>query len=383
MAYKTVQAMVDAINLYDSDISNISDTFKVHGDYLINGMNTDDFVSGYKAYHGLIKRLNTDMVAEPDRFDLVLPDKKGVMKPVNSFNIPFLWLFIALGRSGEVKGGVLHVNGGEFFAYARGKTLGAINAYPRNIAAMMRQLSDYGFVIQGYRYGEANDFTVEHTESPQMLAVIKASTLSRYQEKSIVCDYACFNAAMFATAPKERMPFADTHTAKMMPPELVAQVNTIISAFTTIGLSPNAERHHKPHEGWMKFGTYFQFYYNPWRIHAILNIHDVRKHFDYLSSLPKKYMQIIANHLKCRGCCCKNEKCPRKHMENTPIKCIGCGYPGSECARRCTDVIFGEKRIWCAGSYLMVNFPTEADDIAVAVNIIAHVNGKKRKGAKN
>jgi len=91
---------------------------------------------------------------------------------------------------------------------------------------------------------EPTDFKVEYKANPYLLSVIKASTLSKYQEKCLVCDYACFNALMFKTAPKERMSFSDTHTAKVMPLQSVDIVNTIINEFAKIGFSPVSECHH-------------------------------------------------------------------------------------------------------------------------------------------
>jgi len=214
MVYKSAQEMIDMIIEYNSEIEEIPDVFEVHHDYLIDGMTDENFIDGYKAYHNLIKRLNKDMINTPEAFGLLSVDKKGVAKPVNKFQFPFLWLFIALARSGDVKNGILHVNGSTFIEYIKGKKLGAIATYPRNIDSMVKKLSEYGFVISNYHHGEAADFTMSFAENPYLLPAIKASTLSRYQEKSIVCDYACFNARMFKTAPADRMDFSDTHTAK-------------------------------------------------------------------------------------------------------------------------------------------------------------------------
>jgi len=379
MAYASIQEMIDEIIKYNTKIEEILDIFDVHNDYLIGGMTAENFIIGYKAYHALIKQLNNCMIASPKSFGLVEPDKKGVIKPVNKFQFPFLWLFIALARSGEVKNGKLHINGATFLEYTtRGKKLGAIRTYPRNIKTMMSKLTEYGFDIKNYVHDEPTDFIMECPNNSYLLSAIKASTLSRYQEKSIVCDYACFNAMMFKTAPKEKMQFSDTHTAKVMPQNLVERVNAIISEFASIGLSPSAERHHNYNDGWMKFGTYFQFYYNPEGIHGIMNIYNLKENMDYLKTLPEKYLENIKNHLKCRGCVCKNDKCKRKHTENEIFKCIGCGFPGSECSRRGTDILFGEKRIWCTGTYLSCFFPTELEDIPYAVDIIATTHGKRK-----
>jgi len=390
MAYKSIQEMIDDIAGYNARIEEIPNVFEVHNDYLIDGMAADNFIAGYKAYHDLIKQLNADMIASPESFGLVAADKNGVVKPVNQFQFPYLWLFIALARSGEVKRGVLYVSGTIFLEYTKGRKLGAIVTYPRNIDAMMKKLSEYGFEINNYVCDEAADFMVEYKPNLYLLPTIKASTLSRYQEKSIVCDYACFNALMFKTAPKEKMHFSDIYTAKLMPQEHVDRVNAIINEFATIGLSPSAERHHNYTDGWMKFGTYFQFYYGTRvshpvfetnGIHAIMNIRGLYNHEKYLETLPEKYLNIIKNQMKCRGCRCKNDKCKRKHAEDSIYKCIGCGFPESECVGRRTQILFGEKRIWCDSLGLV--FSTDMEDIPYAVDIIANIHGKKRRKQKH
>ena len=359
MAYTSIQKMVDDLIEYNAEIEEIPDIFEIHGDYLIDGMTVNNFIAGYKAYRDLIKQLNTDMVACPDCFGLLTADKKGVVKPVNSFQFPFLWLFIALARSGEVKQGTLYVSGATFLAYTeKGKKLGDITSRPKNIGSMINKLPEYGFIVENYIHGEPSNFTIGRKENPYLLPAIKASTLSRYQEKSIVCDYACFNYMMFKTAPKEKMNFTDTHTAKKMKKEYVDRANAIINGFASIGLSPAAERHHNYGVGWMKFGVYFQFYYGVDGLRGILNIHDLYNHEKHLETLPEKYLNVIKNNLKCRGC----------------------GFKGSECKWRRTDELFGEKRIWCNSSnYLGLVFPTNIDDVPYAVDIIANIHGKKKR----
>jgi hypothetical protein len=378
MAYKTSKEMIDKITAYNAEIEEIPNVFEVHKDYLIDGMTDKDFITGYKAYRDLIKRLNTDMVAAPEAFGLLSLDKKGAAKPINKFQFPFLWLFIALARSGEVKNGVLCVNGAAFIEYAKGKKLGAIATYPKNIDAMINKLPEYGFVISNYNHDKPTDFTVSFTENPYLLPAIKASTLSKYQEKSIVCDYACFNARMFKTAPGERMAFSDTHTARKMPKEYVDRANAIINEFASIGISPAAERHHNYWDGWMKFGVYFQFYYGVKGLHGILNIHAVPAHETYLATLPEKYLNLIKSKLGCKGCRCKNDKCKQRNAETR--KCNACQLAVSECRGRQTCYLFGEERVLCHPSgYMMLNFPTELEDIPCIVDIFAAVHGKKRR----
>ena len=357
MGYKSTQEMLDAINAYNTAIEDIPETFQVHCDYLIDSMTAKDFIAGYKTYCSTIKQLNADMVKHPESFGLVTTDKKGDIKPAIQIHYPYLWLFIALARSGEVKYGKLYVTGAEFLEYTCGKKLGSHGAYPKNVDTLIAKLSDYGFDVTGYKHGEPVDFTVSFKADPFLLPAIKATTLSRCQEKSLVSDYACFNALMFKTAPMEKMHFSDTHTAKIMQPQLVEAVSVIISEFASIGISPSAERHHHHDIGWMKFGTYYQIYYRADRLDGIINIHDICKHEKYIETLPEKYLNIIKESMF-RGCtgCAKGECHARKAVE-----------------------LFGKKKVYCIHSYSMFHFPTDLEDIPVIVDIIAHIHGKKRR----
>ena len=357
MAYKTIQKMLDAISYYNSVIEEIPENFDVHTDYLIDGITADNFVAGYKAYRNLIKTQNADMVASPESFGLITTDKKDNAKPANAMHYPYLWLFIALARSGEIKSGILYVNGAEFLAYSKGKKLSDRDTFPKNIESLMEKLPEYGFELTGYIYGEPADFTMEYKPNQYLLPVIRASVFTRCQEKSLVSDYACFNALMFKTPPNGKMDFADTHTAKLMQPQLVESVNAIITELATIGLSPSAERHHKHDIGWMKFGTCYQIYYREDRLDGIINIPDVRKNEKYLETLPEKYLNIIKETMfkGCKGC----------------VK--------GECHARHAVELFGKKKTYCIHSYNMFYFPTELKDIPVIVDIIAHTYGKKRR----
>ncbi|MCL2013818.1 MAG: hypothetical protein FWG69_02380 [Oscillospiraceae bacterium] len=351
MAYKSTQEMIDHLKHYNFIIEKIPETFEVHGEYLIDGMIAGDFILGYKEYRDLIKNLNERMIASPESFGLVA-DKKGIEKPVNTIHYPYLWLFIALARSGEVRKGLLYVNGAEFLAYAKGKTLGSHNAYPKNIESMINKLSEYGFDITGYKHREPVDFTIEYKSNPYLLPVIKASTLSQYQAKSLVSDYACFNALMFKTAPKEKMLFPDTHTAKLMPQHLIEFITTAISEFGKIGLNQMAERHHKHNEGWMKF-KYYQIYYSPNNIFTLFDITNHEIHEKYLESLPEKYFNTIKDHINCKTC--------RKNCKTLRV-----------------GELFGKKRAWCNSSRL--RFPCDdINDISIVIDIITTLYGKKSR----
>jgi len=354
MGYQSVQEMIAALKDYNATIEETPITFEVHHEFLIDEMTVNDFAAGYKSYRNMIIRLNTDMVASPESFGLVVCNKSGVLKPVNAIHYPYLWLFIALALSGEIKDGMLYVNGSEFLEYTKGKSLGSHNSYPKNIGSLMCKLQEYNFNVTGYKHGENADFTVENKESTYLLPVIKASTLTPYQSMSLVSDYACFNFLMFKTSPKEKMIFADTHTAKIMPPQFVKNINTIIGEFGKIGLAPSAERHHKHTDGWMKF-KYYQVYYGTDGLCAILDIHDLYNHEKYLETLSEKYLNLIKENLKCKGC------------------------KKGDCKWRRTDELFGKKRVWCNSSgYLRFYFPTDTIDTICAADIIANIHGKKK-----
>ena len=355
MAYKSTEEIVDALRYYNDIIEDIPESFEVHNEYLIDGMTTDDFITGYKTYHDLIKTLNTEMIATPDKFRLIAADKKGILKPTCAIHYPYLWLFIALSRSGEVKKGILHVNGEEFLSYTKGKVLGSHDAYPKNIESLIFKLNEYGFEVVGYKQGEPVDFTIEYKANSYLLPTIKASTLSQYQAKSLVSDYACFNALMFKTAPKDIMFFTDTHTAKLMPPHLLNFVTTAISELGKIGYNIIGERHHRHDGGWLKFKAY-QFYYDTNRIHAILDIIDFPKNENYLGTLPEKYITFITDNMKCKGC-----------------KKGGCKWMRA-------GELFGKKRAWCNSSNYtrLAGFPSDIADIPYVVDIIANIYARKK-----
>ena len=353
--YKSTQEMIDALKDYNAAIEEMPETFEVHNEYLIAGMTVDNFITGYKAYRNIIIKLNQDMISDPESFGLVVCDKKGALKPVNAIYYPYLWLFIALALSGEMKDGKLYVSGPAFLEYTKGKPVGSHNSYPKNVDSLIHRLGEYHFNITGYKHGENSDFTVEYTDNVYLLPVIKASTLTSYQAISLLSDYACFNFLMFKTASKERMIFSDTHTAKIMPVQLVENMNTIIDEFGKIGFAPAAERHHKHDMGWIKF-KYYQVYYGLDRLCGILDIHDLYKHEKYLETLPERYLNLIKENLKCKGC------------------------KKGECNWRRTDELFGKKRVWCNSSgYLRFYFPTGTEDTVCAAEIIANIHSKKIK----
>lgn len=351
MAYKSIQEMTDTMKHYDSVIEEIPETFEVHSEYLIDGMTVSDFVAGYKIYHHIIKKLNSDMIASPASFRLIAADKKGIDKPVNMMHYPYLWLFIALALSGEAKNGVLNVNGAEFLEYTKGKVLGSHDTYPRNVETLMNKLPEYGFDVSGYVHSEPNDFTITYKASPYLFPAVKASTFTQYQSKSLVADYACFNVLMFKTAPKEKMPFTDTHAAKYLSPPQIEFITTAISELGKIGLKQMAERHHKHSEGWMKFKAY-QIYYSPRGITTLFDIHDLDKNEKYLETLPEKYINLIRDNAKCRGC--------RK----------------GECGRRYVGELFDKKAVWC--NTTRFRFPSEVGDIPYVIDIITNIYGKKK-----
>ena len=62
-----------------------------------------------------------------------------------------------------------------------------------------------------------------------------------------------------------------------------------------------------------------------------MNIHHIWEHEDYLTTLPKKYLNLIKTALKCTGCKCKVANCKHKHKTDGLYKCIGCGLKDWEC----------------------------------------------------
>ena len=363
MAYKSVQEMLDDLEYYNSIIEEIPKTFEVHDEYLIDGMRAADFIEGYRTYRDVIKKLNLEMLASPENFGLLASDRKGIVKPVNSMNYPYLWLFTALVRAGDIKKGVLYVNGTMFLEYVKGKKFSDRDTIPKNVEWLMLRLTDYGFDIAGYKHGESVDFTVEYRSIPYMIPAIKASTLSRYQEKSFISDYACFNTLMFKIAPKEKMAFADTHTAKHhLNTQQVEYLTTLISELGKLGFNQIAERHHEPSVGWMKFKP-CQVYYQTVGHRPFIkgmsfrtDLGGLTKNEKYLETLPEKFINAITDGAKskCRGC--KKGKC--NHL-----------YAGE---------LFGKKSAWCNVAGLRLD-GSDIDDIPYLIDIIVNIHGKNKK----
>ena len=165
---------------------------------------------------------------------------------------------------------------------------------------------------------------------------------------------------MFKTAPKEKMSFNDTHTAKLMPPHLLDFATNVIAELGKIGCNVITERHHKHDEGWLKFKAY-QFYYDTNRIHAIIDIANLPKNEKYLGTLPEKYINVIKEKMKCRGC------------------------KKGDCNWMDIGELFGKKRAWCGSSnYTRISgFPSSVEDIPYVVDIIANIYGKKKKLTAN
>ena len=349
MAWKSLEELTAKIAEYDSAIEEIPESFEVADDYLIDGMTAADFAAGYKKYRNLMKQINTAIIAAPDSFGLTAPDKKGVIKVVEATFYPFLWAFTAMAVSGDVKDGVLYVNGAEFLVYATGKkAFGSHDAYPRNLSVVMDKLGDYGFAADGYIFGESADFTVKGDAN--LIRVIKAATLSQYRSKSMLSDYAHFNCLMYKYPAKDKMEFADTHTAKISADYVVEYVTTAIAEFAKLKHGIGSERHHKHTEGWLRF-KFFQIYYGTDNVYTILEMKDITAHKDYLETLPEKYFNMASDGAKCRGC--------RK-----------------ECGARFVGEMFGKKSAWCKLAPLR-GF-NEIDDLHMAVEIIKNTHLKSK-----
>ena len=349
MGWKSLDELVGRIDEYDGAIEDIPAEFDVHGDYLINGASSADIAAGYRDFRDLIKRINGDIIASPEDFGLVAPDKKGNPKVVEATFYPFLWVFTALAASGELAGDVLSVRGEEFVSYAGEKALGSHDAYPRNLEVVMAKLADYGFALEGYRFGAAEDFIVRADSG--LLTAICAAVMTPSRFKNMLSDYALFNCAIFKYGLKEKLAFEDTHIAKNSPDYVVEYVTAAIREFAAIGQGIGAQRHHSHYEGWMRF-KYFQIYYGVNKLHTIFEAKNLHEHKEYVEALAEKYCNIFRDGGKCRGC------------------------RNGECDRRWVGEMFGVRAAWCTTSaYHGFN---EAADLAVVVEIIGEIYPGKR-----
>ena len=242
MGYKSIGEMVESIKSYASLFNTpVPGDFHVHADYLIDGMDELSFCAAYEQYRQRMLSLQLDMAEKPHEYGLIAYDKKGAEKPAYSMNNQYIWLFLALAQSGEVKNNVLYINGNEFNKFVGGKAVGKNSASPKNADKLIEQLKEHSFIIDG---SIDNDFTVS-SEIPNLMSVIKASALSKYARVSMTSDYPAFNYRMYGFGIDEKLPFESTYTYTVMSekqkefsskccPGLPKEAGSLIYSFRTV-----------------------------------------------------------------------------------------------------------------------------------------------------
>lgn len=320
MGYKTIDEMKAEFRHFSDNLMDVPETFPVHPDYLIDGMTEADFCAGYRAYRDLMLRFQTAMLESLDEYGLVVPDKKGAMKPLLQMNDPLLWLFMAWSMSGVVTDGVLHVDGAKYAEYLGGRKMGSHTAIPKNIPQILAHLDGFGIHVSG-----EDDFTVT-ADDPNLIRAAKASTLSPYCPASMHSDYYAFNWRIYQYPRSvKKIPLESTVTVQRMPEEQRKLMFGLIGVLAENGFRSYKFRHHHVECGWLHFGC-MELYYGydrpfciliaPWNLHA---------HHDYVEALPEKYRSIWENTNRCHGC--------RK----------------GECRFRYIGELFGKNGAWCSG----------------------------------
>ena len=324
MGYKTIEEMTSSIKDYARNFQkNISDDFPVHPDYLIDGMNERLFREAYKKYQNIILELQLHMADKPQEYGLVSYDKKGMEKPAYSLNNQYIWLFLALMQSGDVKNNTLDINGNKFSEFINGKAVGKNTASPKNIDNLLENLKNHSFLINGDING---DFALS-SSIPYLLSVIKASTLTKYAKISMTSDYPTFNYKMYEFGIDDKLPIESTHAYSIMTDYQKEFTSKLINGLSENGWKSFIYFPHNPECFRLTFPT-LEYYYNPSGGHIyIRNDKQTLKLIPYMESLPEKYGTLWEVATKCRGC--------RK----------------GECkSRLIVDSFFGKKAALCNGS---------------------------------
>ena len=190
MGYKTIDEMVGEIKKYAKCFENtLPASFPVHSDYLVDGMTAEEFCRSYDEFRKIMLRLQLDMEENPSEFGLVTTDKKGNEKPAYSMCNQYVWLFLALAQSGELKEDVLHIDSAELKKFEDGKAVGKNVSAPKNADKLIERLDDFSFAV---KYGADRNFTLS-SDIPRVVSVIYAAALSKHAKASMTSDYPTFN----------------------------------------------------------------------------------------------------------------------------------------------------------------------------------------------
>ncbi|MCL2813132.1 MAG: hypothetical protein FWD23_00885, partial [Oscillospiraceae bacterium] len=351
MGYKTREELTAGLTAFaDYFKYAVPKSFPVHKDYQIEGLSESDFCRCYEIYRRKMLAIQLEMAEKPEDFGLIAENKKGAAKPVHSMANAYVWLFLALGQSGEIKNDVLFVDGGKFTGFCQGDKVGKNESTPKNTDSLLLKLRDFGFAINGPISG---DFQLS-SDTAGLCSVIKASVLTKYAGMSMTSDYPAFNYRMYKFAPDESLPFEETISYSLMNEQKKEFSSKLISEMKKQGWEKYIFFPHSINGGRLTFPTVEYYYSIPHNSHVLIRI---TKGFDfkaYMDSLPERYYGFWKACKTCRGC--KKE-------------CSG---------RRIDEELFGKKTVICPGNVKVV-YECETRDIEYIVDAALKTAGKSKK----
>ena len=343
MGYKSIDEMITSIKDYAKHFQNpVPENFHIHSDYLIDGITEPEFCAAYEQYRQTMLALQLDMAEHPNEFGLIVRDKKDADKPAYSMNNQYVWLFLALGQSGEVKNKILYLNAETFNEFKNGKAVGKNVTAPKNIDNLIEQLKNHGFIIGG------DTIT---SNIPHLLSVIKASTLTKYAKVSMTSDYPTFNYRMYEFGIDEKLPFESTYTYNIMTERHKEFTSKLLAELYQRGWKNYIFFPHSMHGGRLTFPT-LEYYYGLDGGHILIrNDKQTLKLKSYMESLPEKYGALWESATKCRGC--KKGECKWRIVGET---------------------FFGKKAVYCSSSKVV--YPCAMEDIPYIVEAAMVTAGK-------
>ncbi|MCL1794533.1 MAG: hypothetical protein FWG34_11770 [Oscillospiraceae bacterium] len=350
MGYKNKEELVNGIIAFSEYFKHlVPESFSVHSDYLIDSLGESDFCGCYETYRQKMLALQLAMAEKPEDFGLIAENKKGEAKPVHNMANAYVWLFLALAQSGEIKNDVLFVDGKTFKGFCQGNKVGKNESTPKNTDKLLCRLCDFGFEING---DIAGDFRLS-SNVPGLCPTIKASALTKYAGMSMTSDYPAFNYRMYKFGIGESLPFEETMSYSLMNEQKKEFSSKLISEMKKQGWEKYIFFPHSINGGRLTFPTVEYYYSINYNSHVLIRI---TKGFDfksYMDSLTERYYNFWKACKTCRGC--KKE----------------CG------ARRIDEELFGKKTVICPGNVKVV-YECETQDIEYIIDAALRTAGKKQ-----
>jgi hypothetical protein len=263
----------------------------------------------------------------------------------------YVWLFLALGQAGEIKEGRLNIDGKMFEDFCGGKkSVGKNESTPKNIDKLLERLGEHGFTIIRKSGESGGDFTVS-ADIPNLMQVIKASTLTPYARISMTSDYPTFNWRMYKYGTDEKMPFEDTYTFSQMTPDMQDFSSKMLAELAQNGWKSYIFFPHSTNGGRLTFPT-LEYYYRRDGGHILIrNDKKTLQLKAYMESLPEKYAALWESATKCRGC-----------------------HKGECKGRIYGETFFGKKAVLCGSSKAV--YGCEAEDLPYVIEAALVTAGK-------